>query len=109
MYYAKHVFLCTNQKPAGKTCCANSGGVSFFNDAKENLKARHLHGEGKVRISQSGCLGRCSLGPCLVIYPDAVWYTYASTADIDEIIASHLIDGNIVERLLIDQGSVSET
>ena len=42
MYYAKHIFLCTNQKPPGKTCCANSGGASFFNDAKEHLKARHL-------------------------------------------------------------------
>ena len=37
-----------------------------------------------------------------MIYPEGVWYTYASFADIDEIIATHLVDGGVVDRLLID-------
>lgn len=60
-----------------------------------------MHGPGKVRVSKSGCLGRCAIGPCIVIYPEAVWYTYASLEDLDEIIASHLIAGQTVERLLL--------
>jgi (2Fe-2S) ferredoxin len=107
MHYKKHVFLCTNQKPTGKPCCANAGGSPFFVYAKEQLNAMGLHGEGNIRMSQSGCLGRCQQGPCLVIYPEAVWYTYASFADIDEIIASHLVLGNVVQRLLIDQDAVA--
>lgn len=68
---------------------------------KTKLLELGLHGPGKIRVSKSGCLGRCSEGPCIVIYPEAVWYTYASKADIDEIINSYLLAGQPVERLLL--------
>jgi len=35
-----------------------------------------------------------------VVYPEGVWYTYVDTSDIDEIVDSHLKDGQVVERLL---------
>ncbi len=102
-YYNKHVILCTNQKAAGKQCCANSGGEEFFNHMKTRLLELELHGPGQIRVSKSGCLGRCSSGPCIVIYPEGAWYTYSSFADIDKIIESHLITGKPVEELLIDR------
>lgn len=70
---------------------------------KSRLLELEMHGPGKIRVSKSGCLGRCSSGPCIVIYPEGVWYTYSSFADIDEIIEKHLVAGRIVEQLLIDQ------
>lgn len=100
-FYTKHVFVCSNQKAPGKTCCANAGGEPFFDYMKTRLKQLDLHGAGKIRMSQSGCLGRCKRGPCLVIYPEGVWYSYTSNDDIDEIIQTHLIDGHVVERLHI--------
>jgi len=36
-----------------------------------------------------------------VVYPEGTWYTYVDTADIDEIIDSHLVNGKEVERLKI--------
>lgn len=102
MYYKKHVFLCTNLKAPGKACCANKGGVSFFDYFKKKLQSLHLYGPQQVRVSTSGCLGRCGLGPCLVIYPEGVWYTYRSFADIDDIIEQHLLAGKQVERLLLE-------
>lgn len=102
-YYNKHVLLCTNQKAAGKQCCANSGGEEFFDYMKSKLLELDLHGPGKTRVSKSGCLGRCSSGPCIVIYPEGVWYTYATFEDIDHIIESHLVAGTIAESLLIDR------
>ena len=36
-----------------------------------------------------------------VVYPEAVWYTYVDQHDIDEIVDSHLKNGQIVERLLL--------
>ncbi len=66
------------------------------------LLALDLYGPGKFRVSKSGCLGRCSVGPSLVIYPEGLWYTYTSFADLDEIIATYLVAGDVVERLLID-------
>jgi (2Fe-2S) ferredoxin len=38
----------------------------------------------------------------LVVYPEAVWYTYVDKQDIDEIISSHLQHGKVVERLQLD-------
>lgn len=100
-HYEKHVFICTNQKVSGKTCCANSGGEPFFEYLSTTLKARGLSGAGKIRVSRSGCLGRCKRGPCLVVYPEGVWYTYSSFDDLDEIIATHLIQGARVTSLQI--------
>lgn len=69
--------------------------------AKARIKELDLNGAGKIRINKSGCLDRCSEGPCVVVYPEGVWYTYVDVQDIDEIIDRHLIKGEIVERLRI--------
>ena len=37
----------------------------------------------------------------MAVYPDNVWYSGVRTADLDEIFASHLVDGRPVERLLM--------
>ena len=69
--------------------------------AKQRVKQLGLAGERKVRVNQAGCLDRCEEGPCAVVYPEAVWYTYVDRADIDEIVEEHLQRGRIVERLRI--------
>jgi len=58
----------------------------------------------RVRINASGCLDRCELGPTLVIYPEGVWYRYENTADVDEILETHVRDGGRVERLILTPG-----
>lgn len=100
-YYQKHIFVCTNQKDPGKACCANQGGKPFFSYLKDQLKSLGLFGPDKMRVSQSGCLGRCALGPCIVVYPEAVWYRYETQDDIDEIIQQHLLHEKVVPRLMI--------
>ncbi len=100
-YYSKHIFICTNQKPAGKQCCANTGGELFFDYLKTSLLEKELHGPGKIRLSKSACLGRCSAGPCIVIYPEAIWYTYNCFKDIDDIVEQYLLKAETVERLII--------
>ena len=100
-HYIKHIFLCVNKKSFGRQCCAKTGGEEFFDHMKSKLLEHGLHGPGKIRVSKSACLGRCSSGPCIVIYPEGVWYNYATMADVDEIIDSHIIAGDTVERLLI--------
>lgn len=104
MHYQKHVFMCTNQKVPGKQCCANHGAQEAVQYLKEQLLERGLHGPGKIRVSQSGCLGRCSQGPCVVIYPEGVWYRYDSLSDLDEIIEQHILRDKTVEHLLMDIG-----
>ena len=66
------------------------------------MKARAKElGLERVRVNNAGCLDRCELGPTMVIYPEGTWYTYASMADVDEILATHVIGGGRVERLLL--------
>ena len=100
-YYRRHVFFCCNKRDAPEACCANHGSPELQAYAKERIKALGENGAGKVRINKAGCLDRCDEGPVLVVYPDAVWYTYVDRADIDEIIDRHVIGGEIVERLRI--------
>lgn len=100
-YYQKHIFFCTNVKPDNRKCCSQGNATAMQHHAKEKLKQLGLHGEGKVRVSSAGCLGRCQQGPAMVIYPEGTWYTYSSIADIDEIIESHVLNGVPVERLLL--------
>ncbi len=79
----------------------DKGAEAAFDHMKARVKKLGLSGEGKVRINRSGCLDRCSLGPLMVVYPQAVWYTFVDNEDIDEIIESHLINGKVVDRLVI--------
>lgn len=100
-YYQKHLFFCTNLRTNGKQCCEQANATHLRDYAKQRIHELQLSGQGRVRVNSAGCLGRCSEGPTLVIYPEAVWYTYRSEADIDEILQSHVISNQIVERLLM--------
>ncbi len=79
----------------------NKGAEAAFDHMKSCVKKLGLSGEGKVRINRAGCLDRCGEGPLMVVYPEAVWYTFVDIDDLDEIIESHLMKGKIVERLVI--------
>ncbi|MDH5544619.1 MAG: (2Fe-2S) ferredoxin domain-containing protein [Gammaproteobacteria bacterium] len=98
-YYKYHVFFCTNQRDDGSQSCGDCNAGQLRDYAKKAVKAAGLNKPGGVRINTAGCLDRCSEGPAIVIYPQAVWYTYVDQEDIDEIIESHLKKGGIVERL----------
>jgi len=98
-YYQRHVFFCCNQRDSGETCCNDNGASGMRDYAKRRVKELGMAGEGKVRVNVAGCLDRCDEGPCIVIYPDAVWYTYVDKSDIDEIIDEHLKHGRVVGRL----------
>ena len=100
-HFKHHLFFCCNQREPGANCCNNHGAQDLRDYAKSKVKALGLAGEGKVRINQAGCLDRCDKGPVLVVYPEAVWYTYIDREDIDEIVTEHLQHGRVVERLKI--------
>lgn len=100
-FYSRHIFFCNNQRPDGKTSCAQFGAKSLYRYAKDKCRDANLLGEGKIGVSESRCLGRCENGPVAVVYPDNIWYQYIDEEDIDEIITRHLRAGVVVERLQI--------
>ena len=98
-YYERNIFFCLNQRDGGQACCADHAAQDAFDHCKAQVKAAGLAGPGKVRVNKAGCLDRCAGAPVAVVYPEAVWYTFVDRSDIDEIVESHLKNGQPVERL----------
>lgn len=100
LYYQCHVFCCTNRRPDDhpRGSCAARGSESLRDYLKARVKELRIR---HMRINSAGCLDRCEAGPVLVIYPEGIWYSYRTTDDLDEILQTHIIDGNRVERLMM--------
>ena len=100
-YYKHHIFFCLNLRDNGQDCCANHGAQEAIEHCKSQVKAAGLAGVGGVRVNKAGCLDRCAGGPVAVVYPEGVWYTVMDKEDVNDIVESHLKNGQVVERLLV--------
>jgi (2Fe-2S) ferredoxin len=103
LFYKRHVFVCTNERPPDhpRGCCKAKGSVELRDYMK--MRAKEL-GLKDVRINNAGCLERCELGPSVVVYPEGVWYSPKTRADIDEILQRHLVGGGRATRLMLRPG-----
>ena len=95
-----HVFCCTQQRPPGhpRGSCAASGAGPLWQRLSAALQAKQL---SEVSLVGTGCMGFCDAGPLMVVYPQGVWYRPQTAEDIDEIVQSHFVDDEIVERLAV--------
>ena len=101
-FFAAHLFVCTNRRPDGhrRGSCAARGAEGL----RDYMKARAKElGIPNIRVNSAGCLDRCELGPCLVIYPEGVWYRIDTRDDVDAVLQGHVVDGGRVERLMLDR------
>ncbi len=105
-YYEKHVFICTNERQDGGPCCQRFDTRKMRKYVKNKCKELNIHGDGLIRINSAGCMGRCQSGPVMVVYPEAIWYTFVDEEDLDEIIEQHLLKGQIVKRLQLIDGLI---
>lgn len=83
--YVCHVFVCTNDRLGKKKSCADGDSPAVRKLLKEEIGNRGW--KGKVRVSQSGCMGLCAKGPNVMIYPQNIWFSEVSTGDVDLIVA----------------------
>lgn len=98
--FRRHVFVCTNQRPpAGKPSCGGRGALDVWS-ALQQAVACHPELCGSVGVTPCGCLGPCFEGPNLVVYPEGVWYAGVTVDDVPEVVASHLVAGRPVDRLV---------
>lgn len=84
--YLCHIFVCSNVRennPLNPGCGAK-GGDRLKDKLKESANARGWN--GKVRISSSGCLGLCAQGPNVLLYPQGIWFSDVTEADLETIL-----------------------
>ncbi|MDO4330894.1 MAG: NADH-quinone oxidoreductase subunit NuoF [Lachnospiraceae bacterium] len=93
--YRSHVLVC------GGTGCTSSGSPQIIERLKEEIERQGLQDE--VAVIQTGCHGLCALGPIMIVYPDASFYSMVKVEDIPEIVSEHLLKGRVVTRLLYDE------
>ncbi len=99
-----HVFVCN-----GKSCAAvGSAAVKAAFD--EELRAREmLYGKekkgknphGSVLLTDCSSVGFCAIGAAVLVYPEGVWYAQVRAEDVPEIVAEHLCNGQVVQRLAL--------
>jgi NADH-quinone oxidoreductase subunit F len=62
---------------------------------QETLKAGLQH----VKVDYTGCHGFCQQGPIVVVEPEKIFYTHVTLDDVSDIVHSHLLKSEWVERL----------
>lgn len=101
--FEHHIFICCNQRePGSRSSCDPTGDEQLKDCFKKEVKRRGL--KGSVRANSSGCLDQCEFGPTVVIYPQGIWYGHVTPADVPRIIEETVINGRILEDLLIREG-----
>ena len=93
--YRSHVLVC------GGTGCTSSGSEKIIQKLQEEIQKNGLSEE--VAVVKTGCHGLCALGPIMIVYPEAAFYSMVKEEDIPEIVNEHLLKGRIVTRLLYQE------
>ena len=78
-------------------CCQSKGSIDIAQAISEAIETSDL--AEHTAMAGATCLGPCTLGPTVVVYPEGVWYAGVRTEDVPEIVEEHLRNGRPVERL----------
>lgn len=97
----KHVLVCTQSRPPGhpRGSCGQHGCAEVFNSFLGEFQSRNLW--ASFAVTNTGCLGTCSLGTAVLVYPEGVMYGGVKPADVKTIIDEHLLKDEPVERLKV--------
>ena len=98
--YRKEILIC------GGTGCKSAQSNLIKSNLEEELKKLNL--ENEIYVSITGCFGFCEKGPIVKITPDDVFYVHVTPDDAEEIVNEHIVNGNIIERLLYEEPSIKE-
>ena len=87
----KHILVCHG------TGCTSSKSPQILENFNKIIKEKNIE---NVRVIKTGCFGLCAKGPIVIIRPEDTFYAGVTPDDCEEIIQTHIIEGNKVERLL---------
>lgn len=90
--YRSTVLVC------GGTGCTSSGSQQIIDVLNEEIKKHGIQNE--VNVIKTGCFGLCELGPIMIVYPEGSFYSRVDVKNLPEIVSEHLVNGNVVTKLL---------
>jgi len=103
--YSRHVLLCT-----GSFCSPSRQGRALYSLLASLLQREGLlFGPDRVKRSETPCLGVCSGGPIVAVYPDGIWYHNVSPALLERIVVEHLKGGRVVAGAVFQRLPGGET
>jgi (2Fe-2S) ferredoxin len=84
--YLSHIFVCTNDRGGERKSCADNESRLVRSKLKEAVNNRGW--KGKVRVTQSGCMGLCAKGSNVMLYPQKIWFAGVFPEDVEEIMSA---------------------
>jgi (2Fe-2S) ferredoxin len=94
--YSHHVLICT-----GNFCSPDRRGRELYSQLAELLQREDLlFGPTRVKRGETPCLGVCSSGPIVVVYPEGIWYAMVTPQLLERIVVEHLKNGRPVEEAI---------
>jgi NADH-quinone oxidoreductase subunit F len=87
------------------TICSGTGCHAYGSEEVYESFVSEIQKKGlqkKVGIRRTGCHGFCERGTVVVIFPEEICYLHVEPNDITEIVATTLIEGKVIERLLYE-------
>ncbi len=92
--------MCTAERPPyGKPSCGAQASQTILAALENELEGRPELAD-EVAVAGCTCLGPCFEGPAIVVYPEGTWYVGVTTSDVPELVASHMVEGRPLERLM---------